>query len=56
MTDKTMTLRELQDKIRKIIPIAAFERDNFGQIVIYTNLEDGPDNTVVDFDPDKDEE
>jgi hypothetical protein len=51
-----MTIGELQVRIRKIIPDAAFERDNYGQIVIYTNLEDGPDNTVVDFDPDDEDE
>lgn len=33
-----MTLTELMLKIRKICPNASFQKDYYGQIVIYTDL------------------
>jgi len=47
-----MTNTEMENKIRAILPRAQFEQDNFGQIVIYTDLiEEG--GTLIPFDLEK---
>lgn len=47
-----MTHAELETKINAIIPGASFERDNDGQIVIYTGLVyDEASGELVDFEP-----
>jgi hypothetical protein len=33
-----MKIQQLKDQIRLILPEAQFEEDNYGQILIYTNL------------------
>ncbi len=48
-----MTYEELIEEIERIIPNANFERDNHGQIVIYTGLtEKNGSDELVAFDPD----
>ena len=55
MAKKITTYDELWDKIKKILPQAQFERDNFGQIIIYTNLVKSSDGLLKDFDPDNED-
>ena len=33
-------------------PDGQVEQDNEGQYYVYTNLKDGPDGTIIPFDPD----
>lgn len=44
-----MTLDELEDAIRTIIPSAQFEEDDDGQIIIYTDLEERPNGNLEEF-------
>jgi hypothetical protein len=46
-----MTPGELEARISEIIPTAAFEEDNEGQILIYTGLTVGEAGELGDFDP-----
>lgn len=39
----------MEAAIRKILPGAEFCTDNFGQIVIYTALEEKPNGNLEDF-------
>lgn len=53
-----MTVAELEKLIEAVIPGAAFETDNYGQILIYTGLMK-KDDKVVDFieeDPEKEQD
>lgn len=43
-----MTLEELGEKIREVIPTAEFAEDFDGQLVIYTNLVSDEDGNVVE--------
>lgn len=51
-----MTIDELEELVRSIIPGAALDFDNENQIIIYTNLMlkdvDDKDSDLVDFDLD----
>ena len=47
-----MNLSELDQRISEIIPSAAFEKDNYGQVLIYTGLVENEAGQLVDFDPD----
>ncbi len=47
-----MTLNELMNKILEILPNAQVENDNYGQIVIYTDLkqfDQSPDPILVEM-------
>jgi hypothetical protein len=58
-----MLLNELYDEIRKILPDAQFETDNYGQVIVYTKkMVQDPRNeccqsmgdwAVIDFDLDE---
>lgn len=37
-----MTMLEAQRAVQEIFPEAQFEEDNYGQIVIYTNVRESP--------------
>lgn len=40
--------------LAKIAPDYQIEEDNYGQIVIYTNLKDDGNDNYIPFDPDED--
>lgn len=44
-----MNFDELMTAILKILPEASFDEDNDGQIVIYTNMEETIDGTLIPF-------
>lgn len=44
-----MKTKELEIAIANLIPGASIEKDNYGQIVIYTGLMIGLDDELVDF-------
>ena len=46
-----MTIKELERRIGEIIPSAAFETDNEGQVLIYTGLIESEDGQLLPFDP-----
>lgn len=46
-----MNISELEQRISAIIPGAAFETDNEGQLLIYTGLIENEAGELVDFDP-----
>lgn len=50
-----MTQDEFEAAIRKIIPGAEIVTDNFGQVVIYTNLEEKPNGNLEEFSPPEDD-
>ena len=43
------TLEELKAAIRKILSSADFAEDNYGQIIIYTDLAENIHGQLVDF-------
>lgn len=43
------TKEELETAIANLIPGASIEKDNYGQIIIYTGLMVGMNNELVDF-------
>ena len=50
-----MTFDELETAIWKILPSAQFEEDNYGQIIIYTDLEEKPSGNLETFSPPEDD-
>lgn len=45
-----MDFAELHDRIIAVLPEATFGEDNDGQLVIYTNLMETEDETLVSLD------
>ena len=45
-----MTFDELYEKILEILPGAGFEKDNYGQFLIYTNLVEDENGNMQDMD------
>lgn len=38
-----MTLQELMDQVRRVCPMALFDEDGSGEVVVYTGLRTHPD-------------
>jgi hypothetical protein len=54
-TKQPKTANDLYKSILAILPCAQFEEDNYGQIIIYTDLIETNDGTLEDFDPNEEE-
>jgi len=50
------TFDDLMRAVLAILPGAQLEEDNYGQIIIYTDLAETSDGMLVDFDPEEDDE
>ena len=50
------TFDDLMRAVLKILPNAQLEEDNYGQIIIYTDLAETSNGSLVSFDPEEDEE
>ena len=46
-----MTFDELMRKVLDFLPDAQFEEDNYGQIIVYTDLEETPNGQLRKFEP-----
>ena len=49
------TFDDLMRAVLAILPNAQLEEDNYGQIIIYTDLTETKDGILEDFDPDEEE-
>ena len=54
-TKQPKTFDDLYKAIRAILPYAQFETDNYGQIIIQTDLTENQDGILKDFDPVEDD-
>jgi hypothetical protein len=50
------TFDDLMRAVLKILPRAQLQEDNYGQIIIYTDLAETSYGTLEAFDPEEDEE
>ena len=50
------TFDDLMRAVLKILPNAQLEEDSYGQIIIYTDLAETSNGSLVSFDPEEDEE
>ena len=50
------TFDDLMRAVLTILPSAQLEEDTYGQIIIYTDLAETSDGTLVAFDPEDDDE